>query len=327
MIERPIIILGAPRSGTTILHRCLALHPDLWHLPGESHFILEGPFHPSRRGYGSNRVTAEDVTEEIAAHLRSRFYRSAINLNQIMADPSSLLAGNSLSERAVNKILVSMVGCLSAIKKPKSIRFLEKTPKNSLRIPMLDKLFPDALYIWIKREAARNINSLIAGWHAVDRFGPFTRQRFAGAGYPIAEQLALQDYPGKWWKFALVPGWREFKGKTLADVAVWQYYQCNWHVITDLANMDNKRVFSVRYEDFIKQSVTVIREICSWGGLPFSHLVENFTEVLPPVSVISPKRYGSKGNLRYANAVREALERFPEVAALQKKMGYVVTSQ
>jgi len=47
MIERPIIILGAPRSGTTILQRCLALHPDLWHLPGESHFILEGPLHPS----------------------------------------------------------------------------------------------------------------------------------------------------------------------------------------------------------------------------------------------------------------------------------------
>ena len=45
-ITSPIIILGAPRSGTTILHRSLAMHPELWHLPAESHAILEGPLHP-----------------------------------------------------------------------------------------------------------------------------------------------------------------------------------------------------------------------------------------------------------------------------------------
>jgi hypothetical protein len=103
MISKPIIILGAPRSGTTILQRCLALHPDIWHLPGESHAILEGPFHPRQSEYESNRVTADDVNEGVAEQLRRRFYRLAINLNTVWATPAPLLAANTLSERAFSK--------------------------------------------------------------------------------------------------------------------------------------------------------------------------------------------------------------------------------
>ena len=70
MFTKPIIILGAPRSGTTILTRCLAMHPDLWHLPGESHSILEGPFHPALIGYRSNKVGSEMVDKLLIPQLQ-----------------------------------------------------------------------------------------------------------------------------------------------------------------------------------------------------------------------------------------------------------------
>jgi hypothetical protein len=106
MIAKPLIILGAPRSGTTILQRSLALHPAIWHLANESHAVLEGPFHPIRKGYDSNRVVAEDLSEEQAQRLRNEFYRQAINLNKVWTAPAQLLAANTLSERVICRLMV-----------------------------------------------------------------------------------------------------------------------------------------------------------------------------------------------------------------------------
>jgi hypothetical protein len=321
MILKPIIILGAPRSGTTILQRCLALHPDIWHLPGESHAVLEGPFHPRQREYESNRVTADDVNEGVAEQLRRRFYRLAINLNRVWPTPAPLLAANTLSERAFTKLAVYAVGQVSQLKKPQVIRFLEKTPKNTLRIPMLTRLFPDAFYVWLKRRAANNIDSLIAGWYAEDKIGPVSRQRYAQAGYPITDRLELVDYRGKWWKFTLVPGWRNLKGKTIADVATWQYYQCNSYVIMDLASIDSRRVFSVRYEDFVRVPTEIIHHICQWADLPPpSRIVEGFAADLPRVNDSTPAAARSREGLRHADAVYGAMERLPELQALARMM-------
>ena len=42
MIERPIIIVSPPRSGSTLLFETLSLSPDLWTVGGESHGVIEG---------------------------------------------------------------------------------------------------------------------------------------------------------------------------------------------------------------------------------------------------------------------------------------------
>jgi hypothetical protein len=321
-LDRPIIILGAPRSGTTILFRCLALHPDLWHLPAESHQILEGPFHPASRGYESNRVTAEDVDEKLAQRLRTRFYRSAINLNRVWSNPALLLEGNSVHHRIFNKFLIAGLGRASQFSKNAAIRFLEKTPKNALRVPMLNRLFPDAFYVWITRKATRNIDSLIASWCAVDKIGPVNRKRYGQFAYPVANQLKLQDYSDKMWMFALVPGWQNLKGKTLADVAAWQYYQCNAFISKDLASIETKRIFSVKFEDFVREPVKIVQQIFHWAELPPSQVAESFARILPRVNDAAPRVSRFTHDLRHSSAVYAAIERLPELDPLQKIMGY-----
>lgn len=300
----------------------MALHPELWHLPGESHVLMEGPFHPTFNGYESNRVDGENVDPRVICELRSRFYSSAINLNEVLPAPARLMSGSNLLERAATKLLRQIVGVASRYKKPRTIRFLEKTPKNSLRVPLLELLFPDAQYIWIKRRAEDNIDSLIAGWRAVDRIGPFKRRRFSQAGYPIAKQLNLKDYSDKWWKFALVPGWKDLQGKTVADVAAWQYYQCNRTIIDDLANVESERVFSIRYEDLISQPVELLREINARTDLPPSRTVEEFALMLPRVNEV-PRRGSHNHSLRYPDSVKVAIERLNDLRTLQREMGYV----
>jgi hypothetical protein len=321
-ITSPIIILGAPRSGTTILHRCLSIHPDVWHLPEESHAILEGPLHPRLAGYQSNRATAADANEEVLEQLRRAFYRQAINLNAVVPDPSRLLDdGGGVQGRVRRRLAVAAAGFRSSFKKGTRIRFLEKTPKNSLRVPFLDRLFPDARYIWIQRSAAENVDSLIAGWHAVDRIGPFTRQRFAAAGYPVAGELDLQDYRDKWWKFALVPEWRTLRGKAVADVAAWQYYQCNHFLLHDLAALDQRRVWRFTYEDFVRDPVKHVREVFEWAGLPASAVAEGFAAELPRVNDATPGVKRTSDGLRYGSAVHAALERLPALGRPQAILG------
>jgi hypothetical protein len=185
----------------------------------------------------------------------------------------------------------------------------------------LNCLFPDAWYIWIQRGAAENVDSLIAGWRSVDRIGPFTRQRFAQAAYPVADKLDLQDYHSKWWKFALVPGWRTLHGKTVADVAAWQYYQCNHFLLHDLADLDQRRVWRLKYEDFVGNPVTHLQELLDWAGLPPSPVVQRFAAELPRVNETSVGRTRDSDGLRYGSAVHAALERLPAFERSQARLG------
>ena len=141
VIVRPVIVLGAPRSGTTILRNCLALHPDLWHLAGESHEILEGPFDPAP-AYVSNRVEAADVDDALAATLRLAFADRAINLTAGGAGDDTVRPSASLVGRVVDKVRTRVSGKASMRHRPGEIRFLEKTPKNMLRVPMLERVLP-----------------------------------------------------------------------------------------------------------------------------------------------------------------------------------------
>ena len=51
-----------------------------------------------------------------------------------------------------------------------SYRFIDKTPPNAFRISFLEKLYPDAKFIYLQREAEANIESLVQAWNAPKRF-------------------------------------------------------------------------------------------------------------------------------------------------------------
>jgi sulfotransferase family protein len=78
-------------------------------------------------------------------------------------------------------------------------RFVEKTPANSLRIPYLFELFPDASVVVMHRNPCDVINSLITGWRL--RGGRFRSLR-------VPASLDIPAYPySRVWSFVLVDGW------------------------------------------------------------------------------------------------------------------------
>jgi hypothetical protein len=279
---------------------------------------MEGPFHPRHCGYESNRIGDSKFDEQVLLGLRERFYSAALNLNVVLKEPTTLLTGEGSLRRLVTKTVVPVAGRLSHIRKPGRIRFLEKTPKNSLRVPLLERLFPDALYIWLKRAAAPNIDSLVAGWHAVDTFGPIRRERYGT--YRLGERLQLAGHASRTWKFALVPGWRDVEHRTVPDMAAWQYLQCNRLAASDLASISPERVLELRLEDFVLDAPTWAERILVWAGLSPDRLVMSFASSLPRVNAATPT---TGQGLRYAEAVAGAMSRLPDLNDLQLRMGYV----
>jgi uncharacterized protein (TIGR03032 family) len=222
--DRPLIIVAPPRSGSSLLFETLAQAPGTYTVGNESHLQFESlpALRPEARGYESNRLSAADATPEVADEIRRRFVAALHDRD-----------GRSLSTNAT------------------AFRLVEKTPKNALRIPFLDAVFPDALYLYLYREPEENLSSLIEGWQS----GRFVM-------YPD-----LPGWPGPPWSFLLVPGWRELAGASVAAIVAAQWQRTQQILLDDLAALPPERVFALNYRDFLADPEAQIRGVCAFAGI------------------------------------------------------------
>ena len=237
-IEAPIFIVSAPRSGSTLLFETLAASERLCTLGGEAHWLVEGieSLRPGAPGVDSNRLTAEHVTDAIARDIREQILSR-------LQDP----AGRPLQE-------------------PGQRYFLEKTPKNSLRIPFFDRIFPDARFVFLWRDPHENISSIMEAW----RSGQWRT-------YP-----RLEGFDGPW-SMLLPPGWRAMNGRPLAEIAAWQWAQTNATVLDDLQSLGNERWAVVHYGDLLRDPAGAVGKLCEFLRLPVdSALAERLSAPLPP---------------------------------------------
>lgn len=233
--ERPVIILSAPRSGSTLLFETLSRHPALYSLGTESHGLIESnpALSPPFNNFDSNALDESHATPEIIERLRNAFASSMISFDR---------------QRPVTT---------------SPVRLLEKTPKNAVRIPFLKKVFPDARFVHLVRDPIKNIASIMDAWQS----GRFVT-------YPF-----LPEWNAHWSLF-LPPGWRSLKGRSLAEVAAYQWKIANQSIIRNLDYSESGNAVMVRYEDLVSSPQQVLARICYFHELsPFTFLEED--ESLP----------------------------------------------
>lgn len=226
LFERPIFIVCPPRSGSSLLFELLATSPHAWTVGGESHALIESQpsLHPAAHGFDSNRLDADAATPDVIEQLQAAFGAAAIDRD-----------GRRPNERA------------------RGLRMVEKTPKNALRVPFVDAVFPDARYIHLVREPREEIASMIDAW-ASGRF----------VTYP-----QLPGWDGPPWSLALTPGWRDLRGRSLAEVAVRQWATAATILLDDLERIDSDRVTLVRYDDLVENPQATMTSLCKATGLPW----------------------------------------------------------
>ena len=223
-IDRPVFIVSSPRAGSTLLFETLAQSPDVFTPGRESHAILEGidALHPAALGWESNRLTEADAKPLVASVLETRF----------LTELRSRDGGRRF---------------------PPRLRMLEKTPKNSLRIPFLRAIWPDAYFIYLYRDPRATISSMLEAW----RSGRFVT-------YP-----QLPGWVGPPWSLALVPGWRDLAGKPLHEVAARQWSTATEVLLDDLEALPADSWCVAGYEALVSEPQKEIERLCAFTELHF----------------------------------------------------------
>ncbi len=222
MIDRPVFIISPPRSGSTLLFETLASADGVYTIGDESHQLIEGipGLAPAQRGYTSNRLESGDATVDVADLLRTRLFA---DLRDRLQSPPN---GSG------------------------SVRVLEKTPKNALRIPFLKAVFPDARFIYLHRDPRQVWSSMIDGWQS----GHFQM-------YPN-----LPGWTGLTWSFLLTPGWRELIGQSLPEVVAGQWQAVTQVLLDDLDELDPDDWIAVDHGRFLADPQAEVKRICEWTG-------------------------------------------------------------
>lgn len=218
--------------------------PDAFTIGGESHALIESvaPLHPRERGWESNRLTAADATAEVADQLSRRF-RAALK-GRDGRPPAG------------------------------TVRMIEKTPKNSLRIPFLAAAFPDARFVFLHRDPRETLSSMMEAW-ASGRFRTYPN---------------LPDWPRRDWSLLLTPGWRDWSGLPLEEVVARQWAATSGFLVGDLEALAPERVRAVEFEALVTEPEATIAALCRSLDLAWDRAL---TGPLPPSpSVVSAPRPG-----------------------------------
>jgi hypothetical protein len=152
-INRPIFVVGSPRSGTSILTWCLGQHPDVFAVP-ESNWM--GDF-----------VANSAVVHRVGAARGHLSILSAMNISrdELLANLGRTINDLILSHRPDLERTRAAIPSLPEFMRrslpgPK-MRWVDGTPEYSLHIYALRKLFPEAVFIHVLRDVRDVIRSML----------------------------------------------------------------------------------------------------------------------------------------------------------------------
>jgi hypothetical protein len=268
--DRPVFVVGVPRSATTSLLVLLRSSSQLDSSVGESHAVWLTFHHPRFNRW------------ESAAVARGRVRPG--------------------ERRFVNAYFGSQA---------RAPRLLDKTPANSLRIPHILELWPDACIVVMRRNPLDVISSLVRGWrHPESAFGTFV----------VPEDLRIPDYGWRrLWCFALPPGWRDVIGRPLAEVCTHQWDAISAEIERARAEAPATSTWvDVHLEDLIDRPDATLERLCAAIGIPME---DGMRETLARVRAEPVNALDGGTDLE---ALRPLL---PRIAAAARDRGYVVDAE
>ena len=265
-----VFIIGAPRSGTTIIGRCLDLHPEIAHFY-EPYYIWEYYLEPK----GTDVRHSSELNPKALQFIRNSFQHFA--------------------------------------KKTGKPIIVDKLPENSYRVPYLKAVFPTAKWMHIIRDGRDVALSMNKEWKRrattvsekdykyfyfvlkrVFKLQPYWRFRCLQILYELksAKRIDPNYYLNKS-KWKGQPGWgprftgweEALKSHTLIQFNALQWLETVNAARKGLASMENKNVMEIRYENFIKHPLDVLKRVINFMGCTAS---QKYWDVIPK---INPQNY------------------------------------
>ncbi|MEW6415625.1 MAG: sulfotransferase [Pseudomonadota bacterium] len=270
--ERPIIVVGCSRAGTTLVYKTLSESREIGSLQRETHDYWMA-LHPlADKGWNTHALDAADASD---------------------ADRDT-----------VSRYFYAWTG---------RHRWVDKNNQNGLCVPYLQALFPDAVFVFVKRSPGDNLNSLIEGWRKPDEFATWSSN--------LPAQVAVENGTLTQWCFFLADGWRDYVDAPVEDVAAFQYEAINRAILDAKEQVPPGQWVEVFYEDFLRDPVATFRHVFEGCGLRFDARLEaHCASVLDiPYNAFSEIRLDKWKDGRNRAKIERVL---PKVADVAARMGY-----
>ncbi|MGI9349920.1 MAG: sulfotransferase family protein [Rhizobiaceae bacterium] len=234
MSYKPVIIIGAARSGTNILRDTLSVLPgwDTWDCDEINLIWRHGNLELAH-----DKMDESHARPEVAKFIRRQF-----------------------------EDLHKKTGCQV---------ILEKTCANSLRIPFIESVFPDARYIYIVRDGRDVVLSAMKRWTAsVELAYLFKKLRYVpmsdvprhGISFirnRLSQAVSSEKRQSCWGP--VFPGMRELASHApLVEVCANQWASCVEESDRAIAKLPGEKWIKVTYEELVSNSDTVLSEILKW---------------------------------------------------------------
>jgi LPS sulfotransferase NodH len=229
VLDRPVLVLAAPRSGSTLLFDMLERHPALTSWPFEAHRAFSAAQPVGHDPALGHRWPPSYATEAVRRALSRELYLGGVAARRRHGLPVGRLEPLAL----------------------RRVRLLEKTPANVLRIGALARLYPDACLVYLHRDAPASIGSLIEAWETPS----------------AAHATVVVDGREVSWMMLAAPGWLDLVDAPLPKRAAFQWQAGTQWALADLAEVPAERVVRLSYEDLVADPVGQLRRVLDHCGL------------------------------------------------------------
>jgi hypothetical protein len=227
-LGKPTIIVSAPRSGSNLLFELLSRQQGIWTIGGESHAVFNAfPHLRAENGQMDSGCLGASHADADTRRMMRKVFLYLLRDHQ----QRTLLPLRSTGIRG-------------------PLNYVEKTPRNALNVPFLLEVFPDARFVFLHREPKACIASVVEAWTLGLQTGRFV----------TFKTLPHWDRPG--WCFLLPPGWRRMIGRTLIEIAAFQWEASNRIVLDELNSLSGDRWKAVSYEALLNDPAAVLADLC-----------------------------------------------------------------
>lgn len=246
MAEAPLFLVGAPRSGTTLLYKALCLHPDAGYI---SNWVARFPGAPQLAA--ANRVAAHlpgaqrrvwfgggDAAYVYGSRrsVWARAFPMPVEGEPVYRHAGVPAAGGS-GDRQVHDALVR---AFARIRRAGGGRVVvSKRIANNRRIPLLAAAFPEARFV----ELVRDGRAVAASLRRVDWWPDSTL----------------------WWRDDVTPRAAEAAGADPWELCARAWVEEAAAARDGLATLDPGRVFTTTYERFVAAPGEVLAEVARFG--------------------------------------------------------------
>lgn len=238
----PVVIIGAARSGTNVLRDVLTQLPDFATWPCDE---INPIWRHGNLAYPDDGIPPENATESVRRYVRAAFHR-----------------------------IWRRTG------RPRFV--VEKTCANSLRVPFVDRILPEARYLYIVRHGYDVVASAEKRWLG-DLEMPGVPYFLAKARYAPLVDLPWYAMSAIRTRLAVLAGRREHLGvwgprttlqaqyvdMKLEEIVAHQWITCIQKSDRAFANMTPDKVFQTKYESFTDDAAGAISRIGDWLAVTF----------------------------------------------------------